>query len=234
MVLKTPSLRPDHRGKRGRRRKRRGKKGQGSSPVLEALGMRDGVSTATRSEIALYIVQTGSYQEAKELLARRGLRCDISTLSRIALATAHTAIELRDAALETATSLPIAVDGPLWGKRVRVSTDGGRVRTRKPRRGRKTKKGRHAFSTPWREPRVMVIDVLDDEGKTDALRLPLYDVVLDDAEATFALIVGYLRLLGVAYAQEVVCISDGADWIWERVDRLVTHAEIPQERLVLV
>jgi hypothetical protein len=80
----------------------------------------------------------------------------------------------------------------------------------------------------------MVIDVLDDEGKTDALRLPLYDVVLDDAEATFALIVGYLRLLGVAYAQEVVCISDGADWIWERVDRLVTHAEIPQERLVLV
>lgn len=50
----------------------------------------------------------------------------------------------------------------------------------------------------------------------------------------FALIVGYLRLLGAAYAQEVECISDGAEWIWERVDRLVTEVEIPQERLVLV
>jgi hypothetical protein len=234
IVLKTPYLREDHGGKRGRKRKKRGKKGPGVYPVLEALGIRDGVSTATRSEIALYTVQTGSYQEAKDLLARRGLGCDLSTLSRIALSTAHSAIELRDVALETAKSLPIPDDGPLCGKRVRVSTDGGRVRTRKARRGRKTRKGRHAFSTPWREPRVIVIDVLDAEGKTDALRLPLYDVVLDDAEATFSLIVGYLRLLGAAYAREVEFISDGADWIWERVDRLVSQAEIPQERLVLV
>jgi hypothetical protein len=234
IVIKTPYLREDHAGKRGRKRKKRGKKGKGVYPVLEALGIREGVSAATRSDMALYAVQTGSYQEARALLERRGLCCDISTLTRVALSTAHTAIGLRDAALETATSLPIPVDGPLCGKRVRVSTDGGRVRTRKNRRGRKTKKGRHAFSTPWREPRVIVIDVLDAEGKTDALRLPLYDVVLDDAEATFALIVGYLRLLGAAYAQEVEFISDGADWIWERVDRLVTQAEIPRERLVLV
>jgi hypothetical protein len=234
MVLKTPYLRPDHRGKRGRRRKKRGKKGQGVYPVLAALGIRDGVSAATRSEIALYSVQTGSYQEAKELLARRGLRCDISTLSRMALSTAHTAIGLRDSALKTAMSLPMPMDGPLCGKRVRVSTDGGRVRMRKNRRGRKTKKGRHAFSTPWREPRVIVIDMLDDEGKTDRLRLPLYDVVIDDAEATFSLIIGYLRLLGAAYAHQVEFIADGADWIWERVDRLVSQAEIPQERLVLV
>lgn len=234
LVLKTPYLRVDHRGKRGPKRTKRGKKGQGVYPVLEALGIRDGVSAATRSDIALYTVQTGSYQEAQELLERRGLRCDISTLSRVALSTAHTAIGLRDTALETAQSLAVPADGPLCGKRVRVSTDGGRVRTRKRRRGRKTNKGRHAFWTPWREPRVIVIDVLDEAGKTDALRLPLYDVILDDAEATFSLIVGYLRLLGAAHAQQVEFISDGADWIWERVDRLVSQAEIPQERLVLV
>jgi hypothetical protein len=128
----------------------------------------------------------------------------------------------------------VAVDGPLCGKRVRVSTDGGRVRTRKARRGRKTAKGRQAFSTPWREPRVIVIDVLDDEGQSDPLRLPLYDVLVDDADATFSLIVGYLRLLGAAYAQQVVFISDGADWIWERVEDLVSEAEIASEKLVLV
>ena len=234
IVLKTPYLREDHSGKRGRKRTKRGKKGHGVYPVLEALGIREGVSPATRSEIALYTVQTGSYHEAKELLDRRGLSCDISTLTRIARSTAHTAIGLREAALDTAKSLAIPVDGPLCGKRVRISTDGGRVRTRKNHKGRKTKKGRHAFSTPWREPRVIVIDVLDNEGKTDALRLPLYDVIIDDADATFSLIVGYLRLLGAAYAQQVEFISDGADWIWERVDRLVSQAEIPQEKLVLV
>ena len=35
--------------------------------------------------------------------------------------------------------------GPLAGKRVRVSLDGGRVRIRRRRRGRKTAKGRHGF-----------------------------------------------------------------------------------------
>jgi hypothetical protein len=234
VVIKTPYLREDHSVKRGRKRRKRGKKGRGLYPVLEALGIRDGVSAATRSEIALYTVQTGSYQEAQALLAKRGLSCDLSTLTRVSLSTAHHASELRDAALESARRLPVALDGPLRGKRVRVSTDGGRVRRRKPRRGRKTAKGRHAFSTPWREPRVIVIDVLDDEGQSDPLRLPLYDVILDDADATFSLIVGYLRLLGAAYAQQVEFISDGADWIWERVDRLVSQAEIPQDRLVLV
>lgn len=234
LLIKTPYLRQDHGGKRGRKRGKRGKKGRGVYPVLEALGIRDGISAATRSEMALYTVQTGSYQEAQALLEKRGLSCDLSTLTRVSLSTARSAIELRDAALESAQRLPVAVDGPLRGKRVRVSTDGGRVRTRQPRRGRKTAKGRRAFSTPWREPRVIVIDILDAQGQSDPLRLPLYDVIVDDADATFSLIVGYLRLLGAAYAQQVEFISDGADWIWDRVERLVSQAEIPQERLVLV
>lgn len=234
MLIKTPYLREDHSGKRGRKRRKRGKQGRGVYPVLEALGIGEGVSPATRSEMALYTVQTGSYQEAQALLEKRGLCCDLSTLTRVSLSTARSAIALRDAALESARRLPVAVEGPLRGKRVRVSTDGGRVRTRKPRRGRKTAKGRRAFSTPWREPRVIVIDILDDQGQSDPLRLPLYDVIVDDADATFSLIVGYLRLLGAAYAQQVEFISDGADWIWERVDRLVSQAEIPPEKLVLV
>jgi hypothetical protein len=234
LVIKTPYLRAVARSKGGRKRTKRGKQGAGVYAVLEALGIRDGVSAATRSEIALYTVPTGSYQEARALLEKRGLCCDVSTLTRVSLSTAQSAIALRDAALESARRLPVAVDGPLCGKRVRVSTDGGRVRTRKARRGRKTAKGRQAFSTPWREPRVIVIDVLDDEGQSDPLRLPLYDVLVDDADATFSLIVGYLRLLGAAYAQQVVFISDGADWIWERVEDLVSEAEIASEKLVLV
>jgi len=43
--------------------------------------------------------------------------------------------------------------------------------------------------------------------------LPLYDALIGDAEATWALVIGYLRLLGAAHAEVVECIADGAEWI---------------------
>src|SRR4029434_5365573 len=234
LVRETPYLREDRRGRRGRRRRTRGPHGAGCYPVLEALGIADRVSPATRAEIALHVVQAASYREAAAMLARRGLNCDASSLLRISTATAETSSHLRDVALAAALSLPVSPNAPLAGKRVRVSLDGGRVRTRCQRRGRKTAKGRHGFSTPWREPRLLVIDILDEQGQPDRLRLPLYDVLIGDAEAVWALLIGYLRLLGAAYADVVEFIADGAEWIWHRVERLRTLAEIPASKLVEV
>jgi hypothetical protein len=234
LVFETPYLREDRRGRRGRRRHKRGAQGAGCYPVLEALGIADRVSPATRSEIALHVVQAASYREAAAMLSRRGLACDVSHLVRISTATAETSSHLRDTALAAALSLPVPPNGPLAGKRVRVSLDGGRVRIRRRRRGRKTAKGRHGFSTPWREPRLLVIDILDAEGQPDRLRLPLYDGLLGDAEAVWALLIGSLRLLGAAYADVVECIADGAEWIWKRVERLRTLAEIPASKGVEV
>ena len=234
LILETPYLREDRRGRRGRRRGKRGARGTGCYPVLECLGIADRVSPASRSEIALHMVQGASYLEAAHMLSRRGLTCDVSSLVRITTATAEASTRLREAVLEAALRLPVPSDGPLAGKRVRVSIDGGRVRTRRTHRGRKTAKGRHGFSAPWREPRVLVIDILDAQGQPDRLRLPLYDVLIGDAEAVWALLIGYLRLLGAAYAEVVECIADGAEWIWHRVERLRTLAEIPASKLVEV
>jgi len=89
---------------------------------------------------------------------------------RISTVLASASIRLRDAALEAALHVPVPCDGPLAGKRVRVSLDGGRVRLRRTHRGRKTAKGRHGFSTPWREPRVLVIDILDAQGQPERLQ----------------------------------------------------------------
>ena len=140
IVLETPYLREDRRGRRGRRRRTRGPHGAGCYPVLEALGIADRVSPATRSEIALHVVQAASYREAAAMLARRGLSCDVSSLVRISTATAEASTRLRDAALAAALRVPVPSDGPLAGKRVRVSLDGGRVRLRRTHRGRKTAK----------------------------------------------------------------------------------------------
>ncbi len=234
IVIETPYLREARQSRRGRRRRKRGRSGTGCYPVLEALGIADRVSPATRSEVALHVVQAASYLEAAQMLSRRGLPCDVSSLVRITTATAEASTHLRDAALEAALRLPVPPDGPLAGKRVRVSLDGGRVRTRCKHRGRMTAKGRHGFSAPWREPRVLVIDILDEQGQPDRLRLPLYDVLLGDAEAIWALLIGYLRLLGAAYADVVEFIADGAAWMWKRVERLRTLAEIPASKLVEV
>lgn len=233
-VVETPYLRPLRPRGPGRKRTRRGPTGPGVYPVLEALGIAHRVSPTTRSQMALYTVQAGSYQEAVQLLAEQGMSVDATTLRRVALSTARDDVALRDVALERARRTPVAPGGPLAGLRVRVSIDGGRVRTRSPRPGRRTKKGRHRFDTPWREPRVLLIDVLDRKGQADPLRLPLYDTLLEDAEATMALIIGYLRLLSAAHAKVVVFIADGAEWVWERSDTIRQEAEIPPQRWVEV
>src|SRR5215471_12440366 len=137
------------------------------------VGARDATARPWNTSLQDPSPPAGRLLEAAHMLSRRGLTCDVSSLVRITTATAEASTRLRDAALEAALRLPVPSDGPLAGKRVRVSLDGGRVRTRRTHRGRKTAKGRHGFAAPWREPRVLVIDILDAQGQPDRLRLPL-------------------------------------------------------------
>lgn len=56
---------------------------------------------------------------------------------------------------------------PLAGRHVVASIDGGRLNTRRRTGGAWTKGGRRNFETNWREPKVLSIYMVDEDGKRD-------------------------------------------------------------------
>lgn len=237
LKLKTPYLRPFHqeRSKKSSRSNKRGSGGSGSYPVLEALGINDSATPLTRSEVSRQVVLCSSYAEAQEQLSREGLVLDTDALVRLSTHTGEKALELRDEALQKATEEELPGESTVAGQRIRVSVDGGRARVRRTnRRSRKKKNGRRPFQLEWREPRLVTVDILDEKGQSTRCWRPIYEISLGKADEVFALLCGLLRMIGAYQAREIVFITDGAEWIWHRVEQLIKDAELPRERVHLV
>lgn len=234
--LRSPYMRSSPQGRGGAKRKKRGEGGAGLYPLLWALGIEALMSPASRAEVCRQSVLAGSYKEAAEQLARQGLQLDVSSIVRVAVSTGERALLLRQADLAAARSAPVPQQGPLAGKRVRISLDGGRVRTRTTLRGRGRrpgKNGRRPFRLDWIEPRILTIDIVDSEGKLERSEQPFYEVTLQRAKGVMALLVGTLRRLAVHLAAEVLFVADGALWIWRRIHAALQHAGIAPQRLSL-
>jgi hypothetical protein len=113
-----------------------------------------------------------------------------------------------------------------------VATDGGRIRERKAKRGRRNSKtGHHRYEAPWREPKLLTIYVVDAEGRVVDSFTPVYDGTMGDCDAVFAMLLGYLKALGAHEASELMVLGDGAKWIWERVEALATGLGIDRDRI---
>ena len=102
-----------------------------------------------------------------------------------------------------------------------VSLDGGRVRVRRKKRGPKTQKGRNRFHTDWKEPKLLILYVVGDDGRPSQTWAPIIDGTLRGPEAVFALLLSYARQIGLNAADKVLFIADGAPWIWRRLQRLI-------------
>jgi hypothetical protein len=70
---------------------------------------------------------------------------------------------------------------------------------------------------------VLIVYVVDAEGKRDASVAPVIDATLKGPDAVFALLRTYLQRLNITQADQVLFIADGAPWIWKRVP-LLMHA----------
>lgn len=230
-----PYLKPDRRGLPGRPRGsgRRGKSGVGLYPTLAALGIANGVTPALACEICRQVTDSDSVRSGRQALARRGIDLGHKQTLRIVGKVGRRAVEQRDGWLAEHLERPPTDAGPLAGKRVFISTDGGRCRMRIPAKSgrRRAKTGHRGYKAPWQEPKLLVIYVLDDEGNVDESFQPVYDGTMGDCNELFRMLLGYLKALGAHEANELIVAADGAKWIWERIDDLASGLGIARERV---
>ena len=194
--------------------RRAGKRDAGVYAGLVLLGIYDRCTPALASEVSLLAAMLGSLAEAQDVLAARGVELDTKTVRLIAYRYAARA-RLEQQIERTAFEDTVA------GRRVVISSDGGRLRLRETKRGPKTKKGRRRYTGAWREPKVLIVYVVDAEGKQESRFAPFIDATLKGPDAVFALLRTYLQRLEITQADHVLFIADGAPWIWKRVPLLV-------------
>jgi hypothetical protein len=204
--------------------RRAGKRSAGVYAGLVLLGIYDRCTPALASEVSLLAAMLGSLDEAQDVLAARGVALDMKTVRLIAYRYAARA--RLEQQIDTA-----AFEDTVAGRRVVISSDGGRLRLRETKRGPKTKKGRQRYTGAWREPKVLIVYVVDAEGKREARFAPVIDATLQGPDAVFALLRTYLQRLAITQADQVLFIADGAPWIWKRVPRLVQALGLTAERV---
>jgi len=214
------------RKKKGRRRKpgKRGQGGSGDYPVLRQLGIVGRATPALLAEVNRQVADGPSEVEAQERLAGRGIVLDTKTIRRYVRDFAGIALwQRQQMTLNLAQVKPLA-SLPLAGKRVVLATDGGRLRSRVNKGGRRrAQTNRHGFQADWREPKVLVIYTIDARGRKERQGELVYDGTLRDADECFALAAAQLKRLGIAHAQSLTILGDGAPWIWNRVPELITR-----------
>jgi hypothetical protein len=220
---------------RRRRTRRRGKGGTGLYPVLAALGIWFGVTPALAAEVCRQVADSDSVRSGRSALDRRGADLGHKPTLRLVNRFSARAVEQRQQWLDKARK-EVPKEGPLSGQRVVIATDGGRLRERRPAKSgrRRAKTGHRGYDAPWREPKLLTIYVVDDNGDPIDHFQPVYDGTLGNADALFEMFTGYLRVLGAHQAKELIVAGDGARWIWERVDQLVEQIGIDKTKVIQV
>ena len=160
-----------------------------------------------------------SFQEASNIMKERGTHIGVNTIRNIAQR-----FSLR--AQATTAAEPYLCDESVSGYRVVVSTDGGRVRIRKNKRGPKSPKGRSRYSTEWKEPKLLAIYAIGPDGRMDRNFHPFIDGTMKGPDAVFDLIQYYLGNLDITNATKILFVADGARWIWNRVGSLMQSLSI--------
>src|SRR4051812_31261462 len=202
----------------------RTKAGKGMYPMLLVWGVQDRCTAAVASEISKLVAMLSSLEEVEQVLSDRGQPLDFKTIRTIAYRFAT-----RARAAQRAGNLNWGES--VAGRRVVLSTDGGRIRIRTTKRGPKTAKGRNRYRTDWREPKLLIIYVVDEDGQMDREFLAVIDGTLGGPDAIFKLMEFYLCELKITTADKILFVADGARWIWNRAGALLRRLGVEPEQV---
>lgn len=190
-----------------------GRRGKGLYPELHLLGIHDHCTPFLASEIAQATAALCSLEEARHMMESRGCLLDIKMVRNVAKRFASRA----RAGQKAESVVAMLRTENLQGRRVVLSSDGGRLRIRTAKQGRRTKKKRTRYKTDWREPKLLIIYVVNDDGRVDKNILPVIDGTLKGIDVLFALMHIYLRSLNLSSVDQILFVADGAHWIWDSV-----------------
>lgn len=210
----------------------RGAQGTGVYPVLDQLGIVGRSTPALRFAVSYAVCEANSVKSAREILEKQGVEIDHKAALRLTYLVSDDALRARAKAMRAIVGGND--DGAYAGRRVVVAVDGGRVNIRRRVAGRPRKGGRKKFVTEWREPKLLTLYVLDENGKRDRTVEPVIDGTLGDADAAFDLVRYHLLRVGAHLATELVVVADGAKWIWNRTGELRQALGLPEDRVTEV
>jgi hypothetical protein len=210
------------------RRKKRGPNGTGAHCGLNVLGFFGQVSPGLLSDALQTALLCPSYEVARTVLIARGITLDVKTLRRLCQSAGGLDNNLRGC-------LALSGEEKLHGHTLVVSVDGGRLRLRKRKRGRKANQlKRQGYHTDWKEPKLFTLYLIDAEGNRVKEFKPLHDATMGDHDAAYALLENYLDNLELEQLERIVFCGDGGSWIWNGAEKLCDRMGFDENKIFQV
>lgn len=124
-----------------------------------------------------------------------------------------------------------------WSKpdlKILVCVDGGRIRERLPKLGRrKNGQKKPGYSTDWFEPRLLSINQFDETGNKIRTVDPIIDGSCGSLDDFFELLKQHLLSINLDDAAEIVFCADGGKGIWSRTEALISELKLSNAKQIL-
>jgi hypothetical protein len=187
------------------------------------------------SRVARHSTLMPSFELARQELARGGLKLNIKVVQRTTHRLGEQLLIARRSDLERYRSGATPAGTEFTSKRIVVQIDGGRIRLRKVTRKQKgkgkNKTQQRRYQGQWREPKLLTIYEIDNHGQKVKKSQARIDGTFQGPDEMMELVALHLHRLGAAQAKVVVFVSDGAPWIWERLDWVVKRVGLDSKKV---
>lgn len=184
------------------------------------------VSLGYASLLSAFGVMSGSFEIGSQLLKLLGVQTNSNRVRKVA-------IEYGKLVDNQGIRPLLGQEESLSGKRVVIGFDGGRSRMREAKESR-TKQGYEQYDTPWREAKIMVIQIINEKGELERKQsMPLYLGTLKSTKQAMKKLKEALKALEVEQAEIIQFIADGAPTIWRNIKPLFRQLKIPFSKIVL-